>query len=287
MLDFRALLQSVGQDPSSVLLIRHTARDRRLQHRLPWLAEERPELFLAYQRIQWRSGERAMLRASHVAAFIGMSPGEATFVGLSRITDHRQISPAEYLTFPGNAELMAYGMVTDRADQPSIAFDLEPELRTEPWKGRVTTAWSPGQTWARWASRSSFPIVEISRESRLVEDVPDWRKVSLSWADLQTLPMRWQAAFCQWRGIYFIFDEAQRQGYVGSASGTDNLLGRWRAYAATGHGGNARMRASKPETLRFSILERTSPDLAPSGMLQLEESWKRRLLTREFGLNAN
>lgn len=40
-----------------------------------------------------------------------------------------------------------------------------------------------------------------------------------------------------------------------------NILGRRRAYAQTGHGGNRELWASDFEDLRFSILQRTSPDL--------------------------
>ena len=59
------------------------------------------------------------------------------------------------------------------------------------------------------------------------------------------------------------------------------------AYARSSHGGNRDLRDSKPEDLRFSILQRTSPDLEPDGIIQLEASWKKRLHTREFGLNRN
>ena len=52
------------------------------------------------------------------------------------------------------------------------------------------------------------------------------------------MPKRWQATLAEWRGIYYIFDVSDGRGYVGSAYGTDNLLGRWRNYAASGHGGN-------------------------------------------------
>ena len=77
--------------------------------------------------------------------------------------------------------------------------------------------------------------------------------------------------------------------YVGKADGEDNLLGRWRAYGATGHGGNARLRGRDPASFRFTILELVSPTAAPDVTMALEASWKRRLHTRDsrFGLNAN
>jgi hypothetical protein len=42
----------------------------------------------------------------------------------------------------------------------------------------------------------------------------------------------------EWRGIYYIFDVSDGKGYVGSAYGNDDLLGRWMNYTSVGHGGN-------------------------------------------------
>jgi hypothetical protein len=117
--------------------------------------------------------------------------------------------------------------------------------------------------------------------------MPDWHEIILSWAELQSLPSSWSAALAQWRGVYLIYDTSRRAGYVGSAYGTDNIEGRWRNYARSGHGGNVELRKSRPEDLRFSILQRTSPDLDPDAVIALESSWKNRLHTREFGLNRN
>jgi len=39
--------------------------------------------------------------------------------------------------------------------------------------------------------------------------------------------------------------------------------------------------------LRFSILQRTSPDLEAADVIALGANWKERLHAREFGLNRN
>ena len=287
MLDFRALLAMAFVDAAEVLLIRHTAQDPRLAQILPWLVHERPELFTTYQRIQWRAAERSMLKARYVAAFIGLNAGEAVYAGLSRIVGHSSVEAGDYEAFPGNAELMGYGMRSDRPDEPVVAFDLEAVNAYADWIGRLTVAWSPGQSWARWADRSIFEVKAISTESQFVSRMPVWQDLSLTWEALCALPRSWGEALAQWRGVYFIYDVHRRAAYVGSAYGAENILGRWRAYAASGHGGNRDLRDSRPEDLRFSILQRTSPDLDGTEVIQLEASWKKRLLTREFGLNAN
>ena len=92
----------------------------------------------------------------------------------------------------------------------------------------------------------------------------------------------------EWRGVYFIFDTLDGKGYVGSAYGESNLLGRWLNYAASGHGGNRLLRQRDPRTFQFTILQRVSPDLDATAVVQLEGSWKRRLHTyAPYGLNDN
>ena len=101
------------------------------------------------------------------------------------------------------------------------------------------------------------------------------------------LPKRWCHKLSEWRGVYFIIDVSDGRGYVGSAYGKDNLLGRWLNYASTDNGGNKQLRDRKPKDLIFIILQRVSPDMEPSEVIALESNWKDRLHTRELGLNDN
>jgi hypothetical protein len=115
-----------------------------------------------------------------------------------------------------------------------------------------------------------------------------WDEIALGWDELRVLPTRWRAALSQWRGIYYIFDETGGKGYVGSAYGDTNLLGRWINYGASGHGGNVLLRKRPPKSFRFTILQRVSPDMDAADVIRLEGTWKERLHTRApFGLNDN
>jgi hypothetical protein len=140
---------------------------------------------------------------------------------------------------------------------------------------------------AKRSERNVLPVRAILEESCFSEGMPPWDQLSLNWSDLAAMPRAWRAKLAEWRGIYFIFDGERRAGYVGSAYGKENILGRWTNYADTGHGGNKGLRASNSYHLIFSILERTSPDMLPDEVIELENAWKQRLHTREFGLNAN
>lgn len=283
------MIELAGLDPAEVLIVRHAPVEKALKQVLPWLVVERPDLFLAYQRIQWRTLEKAMTKAKYVASFVGQAAGEATFAGIYRIGDWEELDGEGYRSFPGNAELEALGMSGRTEDMPNcLAFELDALNHYTDWIGKLVIAWpKPHQQWWRWAARGSFMIQQVSANSLFVRGMPRWHDLVLSWRELQALPPAWRSALAQWRGIYFIYDAARGAGYVGAAYGEENILGRWRDYARSGHGGNVALRGSVATDLRFSILQRTSPDLDVADVIALEASWKARLHTREFGFNRN
>ena len=88
-------------------------------------------------------------------------------------------------------------------------------------------------------------------------------------------------------GNLLYFDVKVGKGYVGSACGGENILGRWLNCAASGHGGNKKLKGRDPNDFLFTILQRTSPDMERAEVGQLEANWKDRLHTRDSGLNDN
>lgn len=128
----------------------------------------------------------------------------------------------------------------------------------------------------------------ILEASALDAEMPPWEEICLTWEQLRVLPTPWKSKLSEWRAIYYIFDVSDGKGYVGSAYGGTNLLGRWLGYAAKGHGGNMLLRTRQPGNFRFSILQRVSPDMDAADVSRLEATWKERLHTRSpFGLNDN
>src|SRR5579863_1229794 len=178
--------------------------------------------------------------------------------------------------------------------RPSVLwFDLTLDEFYMNWKGKLIIEWPrPAIGWWRFANNAEFPIVAILEDSVLQGAMPDWKDCIFTWAELNTLPSKWREALRHWRCIYYIFDQSDGKGYVGSAYGSadeenkGNLLGRWKYYAVSGHGGNVLLRKRSPENFTFSILERVSPDLEFADLIKLESNWKERLHTRSpFGLN--
>ncbi len=269
--------------------MRHRPAERALRNALPTLAAERHEVYNAYQSQHGERVENALSRATHLASFIGHEAGRAMFVGMYEVADHRRISNAEFWRIPENRELEALGARGAAHGRRSLWFDLRETFHLATMKGCLVVGW-PGieRSWWRWAGRNVFPVQTIHEESRLVRPMPDWREIVLAWKDMKTLPASWRSALSQWRGIYYIFDATTGKGYVGSASGADNLLGRWKGYAASGHAGNRLLRNCDPDGFAFSILQRVSPDMEPSEVVAIENSWKQRLHSRApDGLNDN
>jgi hypothetical protein len=276
-------------DPHQVLVLRHQPREPRLRKVLAWLAAEKPDVFNAYQQTQGEKVEKAFQRAKYVASCIGHAPRKALFVGLYSSGGSHPITREEYWQVPAYAEMGRLGMegFTVESERKScLWFDLVLTDFYDRWRGRLIVDWPPPErAWWRLAHRNAFSFLALLEDSALVPAMLEWDKIVLKWEEL---PMRWRSALSQWRGIYYILDTSDGKGYVGSAYGASNLLGRWVSYAASGHGGNALLRKRDPNLFRFSILQRVSPDMDASDVIGVENTWKDRLHTRQpHGLNDN
>ncbi len=281
------LLRINNIDPKTVLVLRHRPEPQ-LNKVFPWLAAERHDLFNAYQQAQGEKLEKAMQRAKYIASFIGHKPEKALFGGLYEVKGAQQITRKQFLDKKANRELKSYGMKgLQRASL--LWFELVLSNFYLEWRGKLIVTW-PGleRSWWRWADRNNISVFAIVEDSQLVANMPDWDQINFRWSELGILPSQWKAALSQWRGIYYIFDISDGKGYVGSAYGEHNLLGRWLNYAARGHGGNSRLRNRDASNFQFTILELVSPNMAATDVIRLEVSWKQRLHTRQpHGLNDN
>lgn len=288
MLTFNNLLTDAGISLSETVVFRHTPQEPQLQLLLPSFVIERPELFDAYQSTQSAPAAAVLKRAKTLAAFIGQERGQATFAGLWNVNGWREIQESDLVHGTPLATLKDLGLnMTVSAANADTVFSLVKESVCAEWVGKLVINWpSRGINWKLRAHNAEFIIRAIHEENQFAHAMPSWDKLSLRWQQLATLPSSWRTRLSDWRGIYFIFDEKRQLGYVGSATGAENILGRWRDYAMTGHGGNVGLRASSPDDLRFSILELTAPNEAPDKVVQMEENWMRRLHTRDCGLNG-
>jgi hypothetical protein len=229
-----------------------------------------------------------MSGAGYIASFIGREAGKAVFVGLYSIRESKPITCDEYHNIQAKIDLEAFGMSGEKRSS-ILWFNLVLMDFYSSWKGKLIVGWPPPErSWWRRAHRNEFPILAVLEDSAFAAAMPDWDSIDLTWEELRILPTRWKAVLSQWRGIYYIFDSSDGKGYVGSAYGENNLLGRWLNYAASGHGGDRLLRRRDPQNFRFTILQRVSPDMDAGEVIRLESSWKQRLHSRKpHGLNDN
>ena len=285
------LFRDKGIDPREVLVFRHRPTEPQLMKVFPFLAADKPDLFNAYQQTHGAKVEKAMTTARYIASFIAYGGGKALFVGLYKIGNTRPLTHAQYWKIPAYVELKRLGMTGFLTNsRPScLWFDLKLMDFYASWKGKLVVTWPPPErSWWRRAHRNEILIHAVLEDSALDATMDEWNEIDLAWSEIGILPKRWQAKLSEWRGIYYIFDTSDGKGYVGSAYGSDNILGRWQRYAKSGHGGNRLLRRRDPQNFRFTILELVSPNMEAGDVIRLEASWKERLHTRQpYGLNDN
>jgi hypothetical protein len=285
---FNQLLEMSGVAPTGTLVMRHRPWERKLRPIIARMAQEQRHLFDTYQSIQGERVSKSIRKAHHVAAMLALEGNSAVFVGLYKMEGYSTRTQNELNASPEVKALVQLGMLEPKS-QNTHWHDLKLTDHLAPFRFSLSVRW-PGAAvgWVRWASRNVFEILPLPVVEAIRPDMPPWDELDLRWGELDNLPSSWQAKLRAWRGVYCIFDIEIKKAYIGAAYGEENLLGRWRNYASSGHGDNKLLRERDPENFLFSILQLVSPVAESNEVQELETSWKRRLHTRApYGLNEN
>lgn len=122
---------------------------------------------------------------------------------------------------------------------------------------------------------------------------PGYDKVNISWAELSRVLEKesWKTALQNQKGVYLLTDTSNGKMYVGSASGEEMILNRWKYYIISGHGGNKELKLLSFEHIkqyfRFSILDIFKSTTDRQQIIDREIWWKEVLQTKKFGYNSN
>lgn len=166
------------------------------------------------------------------------------------------------------------------------AFDIEWLASGSEYSERILIDWGPGgRAWFQWADRRSKQILELRLQPQ-EPPFPGFSRFRSRISEIPTFPQSWLGALEGVRGVYLLVSE-QGDQYIGSATGADGFIGRWRSYLANGHGGNVLLRNRGYRDYDVSILEVASPDMSLIDILGREAHWKDKLGVRAHGLNAN
>lgn len=273
-LSFNQALEAYGIDPREVRLLRHQTRGESGQTPYTLWRDDRA-LFDAYQATQ-HPKNRNRLAGSLWASFVVTPDGRTLFAGLYAVGGTEPI-PADW-PYPLNAR--------GEINEDELYRLTHIELFSD-FDGRIYVDWGAGtRTWVQRADQQDKPIEELAR--RFAEPpFPGFSAFSEPLSRILSLPPSWAAALGAARGIYLLTCPTTKELYVGSATGADGFIGRWRSYALTGHGGNVMLKSRDPSDYQVSILEVAGSLDSDADILALETRWKQKLQSREMGLNAN
>ncbi|WP_291382645.1 GIY-YIG nuclease family protein [Demequina sp.] len=191
-----------------------------------------------------------------------------------------------------------FGDVEEERDDVHRFYDLVESDLLHSLDGRLVAEWSSDSiNWAkRGAVAASFPVVETSDPDAV--PFPGFDRIALSYAQLQEVMSdsryaSWQTALGAVQGIYLIVDRSTGKLYVGKADGAQRILGRWKQYAETAHGGNVALREAlgidpeRAQHFTWSLLRVFGSNTTPDEVDRAESHFKETLQTRKFGYNLN
>lgn len=269
---FNQALQAAGLDPHEVRLLRHqtNATGRRTPYTL-WRDER--ALFEAYQATQ-AIKNRARLDSVYWASFVVTTDGSTLFAALYRLQG-REPMRANW-PYPLDAPSCA--------DQDEL-YLLEHVDALADLEGHLHIDWGSGmRSWIQRADQQDKRIVELAR--KFAEPAfPGYSAFVEPLSRIASLPSTWTAVLSASHGVYLLTCPETNELYVGSASGEGGFISRWLDYATTGHGGNVMLKSREPSDYQVSILEVAGS--LETDILAIEARWKRKLRSREMGLNAN
>ena len=171
--------------------------------------------------------------------------------------------------------------------------------------GRVIVRWDRkgARNSYRWfESMGSIGVESYSSEKVPFKTFPGWGQPwFLRWTELLAIAANsiedWQLRLSDVKGVYLITDECNKdcrgKQYVGIASGSKGIWGRWSDYAKTGHGGNVKLRAllekrgnDHARHFIYTILETAPSTATVTYLTEREQYWMRVLGSKANGLNT-
>lgn len=275
---FNTLLAQANIKPEKVILVRHQD-NRRGRGWTPfelWRCE-RP-MFEDYQSHQGFVNHSKFTRAPKWASFVGTPDGRTLFVGLydaafRGVLDYDRPCPWN------NNEI-------DKAGSHDV-YNLNVDPTFQEYDGKLFVEWGDGaRAWVQRADNQNKPITELRLKFQ-EDEFPGFLNFLEPLSKIISLPSTWAAILRSARGIYLLTCPRTHEQYVGSATGVDGLLGRWLEYYHTGHGGDVALKSREQSDYHVSILEIAGTSASIADVLEMEGRWKRKLQSREMGLNRN
>ena len=247
---------------------------------------EREGWFEAYQSYQNRSDFHDI---EYLISFLPMDDSNALFYGAYEVKGRTKAA----LT-----QLPAGCPYTSWLSDENEFYTLDELKSYVEFQHRLVIHW--GKSERAWVQNlKNWPILEIRKERQGRPVFRDYLDFNLSHHELREIVKAaadhedWVARLSAVAGVYLILDTKTGLQYVGSAYGDDGIWGRWKTYAATGHGNNTELRrlvdedSGYPGAFQFSILQVLPKSTDVDTVIGWESIFKEKLGSRATGLNLN
>jgi hypothetical protein len=264
-------LRGIDANKSKIKVVRH--EDKRVNvHEF-----SRKELEI-YQNHQ---GKRVFDGVDYIASFIGEERGLAKLLGVYRVNTPNAIRPPRPSTL---SPALRRSIRTAH-----FYYDLRAVSNFRDLEDRLVVKWTGG--YINWVQEllppKDKPVVQILPEGR-EKAFSQYGDVLLTYGELCRIVRYpdanadWHTALSSTAGVYLIVDRISGRLYIGSASGHQGILGRWRQYVKNGHGGNKKLkvlleqRPNREKHFQYCILRTLSRSLTRGEVVTVEQEFKKK-----------
>ncbi|MBQ8176194.1 MAG: GIY-YIG nuclease family protein [Oscillospiraceae bacterium] len=187
---------------------------------------------------------------------------------------------------------------TEHAIEGCAIYSLEPVEEFSEYIDRLIIDW--GKDTINWHKDTLNPkIVAITpTKNFLTQSFNGYDDFVLSFDELSEIIYNqtddWYKALSSVNAVYIITDITNGKQYIGSSWNIkDGLWDRWKFYVDTHDGGNIEFKNildANPEqyrNFRFAILQVLPKNVSKDTAEEIENRWKKKLFSREFGNNKN
>lgn len=273
------LLAIRGFDPNwRYKLVRHQDQRQDIQSLL------REGWFETYQSFQSRG---VFDDCEYIISFTGLESSRAKLHGIYKVGKR---SKSISVKFPANCPYREW-------HKAGFHYELTRIPGYEDFCGRVVIEW--GKAAIVWVQNGDKRVYELLPSGRSLPPFKDYLDFTLTFSELRSLHIH-QAANSDWRarlsavaGVYLIVATTTGKQYVGAASGSGGIWGRWACYAKDGHAGNIHLRKlvesddDYPNAFAFSLLQIVPRSYTRHEVLKLEMRYKAKLGKKATDLNGN
>lgn len=279
LLHFSDILINAGLDPAKVQLIRHAMNDKDFR---ACYEKNMVKEYTGEQKKDFNKGY------DYWAVFISGKGTEARFYKLYRVG----------AVVPRCLEVMPKDYPCPQAfETPGDYYELEYADILKEFENRLIIKW--GDATSVWHQKGTTEKEIVAIQTSHNEEFVGYENVVLPYEKLKEVVENdvdyklWHTDLSNVKAVYLILDVKNGQQYVGSAYGNRGLLERWECYVDTFHGNNKLMREvicdhpDRYQFFQFSILQIFSMSTPDDIIINAENLWKRKLGTKEYGMNAN